>query len=242
MKLALTVLVFVAALATQASGVVETSASTESFLASMNSDQVAIRTISKSSVTSPELFYKSDVQVDTTTDQPGGGAAIISQSVQSTAQNYYGSLGGGATFSSKVIATNTNGTNLVMTGKSEAVVCYSEEYAMVKSETFGMGIAKPEEGEYIFEVKGDQKTVSTTMPAPVLVVMNNDEFLNKELTVTFRQNSLDLEEPADLLEQEVNFNYGTYNNQPTFYNYDFTSNLVIDDTTCSSYMSFSHVN
>jgi hypothetical protein len=50
-----------------------------------------------------------------------------------------------------------------------------------------------------------------------------------------------MEEPADLLEQEINFDYGTYNNIPTYYNYDFTSNLLVDDTICSSYMSFSHI-
>lgn len=242
MKLTLTVLALVAALATQASGVVQTSASTQSFLASTDIDQVAIRTISHSSVTSPEMYYKIKVQVDTDTDQPGGGEAVVSQGVQSTGHNYLGSLSGGATFSSTVIASNTKGTNVVMSGKSEAVVCYSQEYAMVKSETFGMGIAKPGEGEYIFKVDGDQKTKSTTMPAPVFVVMNRDELLDKELTVTFRQNPLEMEVPADLLEQEVNFNYGTYNNQPTFYGYNFLGNLIVDDTTCSSHMSFSHVN
>jgi len=242
MKLALTLLVFVATLATQASGVVETGASTNSFLISNNSELAATRTISESSVTSPEMYYNSSGQVDSYVVQPGGGDAIISQNVYSTFHNYYGSLGGEVSFSSKVTATNATGPEVVMTGKSTGEVCYSQDYALMQSQTFGMGIAYPGEGEYHFGLNGDQNTRSTTLPAPVPVLICTDEFMNKELNVTFRQNSLDMDVPADFLQQEVNFNYGTFNNQPTFYGYDFSSILTIEDTSCSSYMSLKHVN
>jgi hypothetical protein len=242
MKPALAILVFVVALANQASGVVETSAYTNSFLVSTDSELPVLRTISLSTVTSPEIYYHSNGQIDSYVVQPGGGAAVISQGVYSTAHNYLGGLGGGASFSSKVTATNTNGSELVMTGTSTAEVCYSQDYALIQSKTFGFGIANPGEGEYDFGVNGNQSTTSTTLPVPVPKVMNADEFLYKELNVTFKQKSLEMEEPADFLQQEINFNYGTFNNQPTFYGYDFSSVLTVEDTSCSSYMSFSHVN
>ena len=147
MRLALTVLFFVAILATPASGVVETSASTNSFLITNNSELAAARLISKSSVESPEIYYNSSGQVDSFVIQPGGGDAIISQQVYSTFHNYYGLLGGGVSFSSKVTATNATGPEVVMTGKSTGEVCYSQDYAMMRSQTFGMGIAHPGDGD-----------------------------------------------------------------------------------------------
>jgi hypothetical protein len=245
MRLALAALVFVAmlALATQASGVVETSASTSSFLVDTDSDISASRTMMESSVTTPEMNYSSNGQVDSHVLQPGGGAAIISHNIYTTARNYYGILGGGVSFSSKVTATNATSSELVMTGRSTGGVCYSQEYAMAKSETFGMGIAKVGEGgEHSFNLDGSQKTVTTRLPIPVPVMIHTDEFVNKELTVTFRQRSLEMDTPADFLQEEVNFDYRTYNNQMAYYGYDFSSFLAIEDTSCNSYMSFAHVN
>lgn len=242
MKVTLTVLVLVAVVVTEASGLVQTGATTNSLLVSSCSELAASKIISESSVTSPAMKYNSKGNVESYVIQPGKGSAIIRQNIFSKAHNYYGVLGGGASFSSEVSATNTKDTSLIMTGTSTAEVCYSQDYAMIKSETFGMGIAKPGEDEYTFEVNGDQGTKSTILPVPVPVVMNKNELLDKELVVTFKQNSLEMEVPADFLHQEVNFNYGTHNNQPTFYGYDFSHDLVVDDTTCSSFMSFSHVN
>jgi len=243
MKWALAVLVLVAVLATRASGAppIQTSASTNSFLVSTFSDLAASRTISESSVTSPILNYNSNGQVDSYVIQPGGGGAVISQNVYSSA-NYYNGLGGMTSFSSDVTATNAKGSNMVMTGKSTAEVCYNEDYAMIQSQTFGMGVAKAGEGEYSFEVSGDQKTVSTILPAAVPVLIYPDDRMDKELIVTFTQNPLDMVEPADILHVEVDFNYGTMYNQPTFYNYDYSSFLSFGDTSCNSYMIFSHVN
>ena len=196
-----------------------------------------------SSVESPEIDYHARGQVDSCVFQPDGGGAIISQGVYSTAHNYYGIIGGGASFSSHITATNSKGTEVVMSGLSTAEICYSQDYAMMRSEAFGMGIAKPGEGEeYYFSVNGSQKTVSTTLPAPTPVFIPTSEFMDKELNVTFRQNSMDMDQPADILDQEINFNYGTFYNMPTYYSYDYSSFLSIGDSSCSSSMSLSHLN
>jgi hypothetical protein len=236
------------ALITQVNGVTQTSAFTNSFLVSTYSELAASRTTSESSVTSPDLNYNSNGQVDSYVIQPGGGAAIISQNVGSMSQNYGGGLGtglgGGASFSSKVTATNVKGSYLIMTGTSTAEVSNQQDNSKIESQTFGLGIAKPGEGEHSFEVHGGQETVSNMVPALKVnpVIINHDDLLNKELIVAFEQTPSEFEQPADVLQQEVNFNYGTSDNRPTFYGYDFTNTIADGDTTCSSYMSFSHVN
>lgn len=244
MKATLAFLVFVAVLANQASGVppIQTSASTNSFLVSSFSELTASRTISENYLISPIVNYNSNGQVDSYVVQPSGGGAIISQNVYSTAY-YSDGLGGMTSFSSKITATNSKGSSNIMTGTSNSEVCYSQDYALIQSETFGMGVAKPGEGEYDFVVNGGQETTSNILPAAVpVVVMSGNENLDKELIVTFKQNSLEMEVPADFLQQEVSFNYGTYNNEPTFYGYDFSNGLVVDDTISNCFMSFSHIN
>jgi hypothetical protein len=240
MRMMVTILVCMMALASQACGVTQTSASTNSFLVSGYSELAASRTISESSVTAPDLNYKSNGQVDSYVMQPGGGGAIISQAVYSTAQNN-GMLGGMASFSSKVTATNVQSSSLIMKGTSITEVCNKHDNSKIESQTFGLGLAKSGGGEYYFDVTGAQKTVSNMVPALAIIPIYNNE-LNKELIIAFEQIPSEFEKPVDVIQQEVNFDYGTYNNQPTFYNYDFTNMIAVEDTTCSSSMSFSHVN
>jgi hypothetical protein len=244
--LALIILLSIMALATQASGATQTSAFTNSFLVSSFSELAASRTISISVVSSPDVNYNSNGQVDSYVIQTGGGGAIISQTIYSSAQNdaSLGGLGGGSAFSTKVTATNVKGSQLVMTGTSTAEVCNKQDNSKIESQTFGMGVAEPGENEYSFEVNGAQNTVTSMVPALriVPVIINHDELFNKELIVAFEQTPLEFEQPVDILQQEVNFNYGTSDNRPTFYGYDFTSTIAVDDTMCSSTMSFSHVN
>jgi len=241
MRVAIAILVCIMALASQASGGTQTSASTNSFLLSSNSELAASRTISESFVTTPDLNYKSNGQVDSYVIQPGGGAAIISQEVNSMAQNI-GKLGGMASFNSKVTATNVKGSSLIITGTSTTEVCNPQDNSKIESRTFGLGLAKPGEGEYSFEVNGAQETVSNMVPALAIIPVYNNELLNKELIISFEQIPSEFEKPVDVIQQEVNFDYGTYNNQPTYYNYDVTNTIAVEDTTCSSSMSFSHVN
>jgi hypothetical protein len=244
--LALIILLSIVALATQARGATQTSAFTNSFLVSSFSELAASRTISKSVVSSPDVNYNSNGQVDSYVIQTGGGGAIISQTIYSSAQNdaSLGGLGGGSAFSTKVTATNVKGSQLVMAGTSTAEVCNKQDYTKIESQTFGMAMAKPGEGEYTFSVNGAQNTVSNMAPAlaAIPVIVNHDELLDKELIVAFEQIPIEFEQTADIMQQEVNFNYGAYNNRPTYYGYDFSSTIVIEDTMCSSSMSISHVN
>jgi hypothetical protein len=241
MRLALAVLACLLALASQACGTTQTSAFTNSFLVSSCSELAASRTISENFVTTPDLNYKSNGQVDSYVTQPGGGKAIISQEINSMAQNI-GKLGGMASFSSKVTATNVESSSLTMTGTSTAEVCNKQDNSKIESQTFGLGLSKPGEGEYSFEVHGEQTTVSNTVLALAVIPVYNNELFNKELIISFEQIPSEFEKPVDVIQQEVNFDYGTYNNQPTFYNYDVTNIIAVEDTTCSSSMSFSHVN
>jgi hypothetical protein len=242
MRMALIILVCMVAFAMQASGATRTNASTNSLLVSTYSDLAVARTISESSVTAPDLNYKSNGQVDSYVTQPNGGSSIISQGIYSSAENN-GMLGGMTSFHAKVTATNVKDSQIIMTGTSSTEVCNKQDNSKIQSQTFGLGMAKPGEGEYSFATTGNQQTVSNMVPAlkpiPVLI---NDPYAGKDLVVTFTQDPLTLEKPADFMQQNVDFNYGEYNSQPTFFGYDFSSTIGVEDTSCSSYMSFSHVN
>ena len=242
MRMTIAILVCIMALATQASGVTQTSASTNSLLLSTYSDLAAVRTIEQNSVSAPDLNYESNGQVDSYVTQPGGGSSIISQGLYTGAQNN-GGLGGMASFNAKVTATQATNSQIIMTGTSSTEVCNKQDNSQIQSQTFGLGMAKPGEGEYSFATTGQQLTVSDQVPAlratPVLI---NDKYANKDLVVTFTQDSQKFEQPVDFMQQAVNFNYGEYDSQPTFFGYDFTSTIAVEDTLCSSYMSFSHVN
>jgi hypothetical protein len=241
MRVIVLILVGIVVLASEACGITQTSAFTNSFLVSSFSDLAASRTISENFVTTPDLNYKSNGQVDSYVTQPGGGNAIISQEINSMAQNI-GKLGGMASFNSKVTATNVGSSSLIMKGTSTTEVCNRQDNSKIESRTFGLGIAKPGEGEYSFIVNGEQESTSNMVPALAVIPVYNNELLNKELIIAFEQIPSEFETPVDVIKQEVNFDYGTYNNQPTFYNYDVTNTIAVEDTTCSSSMSFSHVN
>ena len=83
MRVALIILVGILALASQSNGVTQTSAFTSSFLVSNYSNLAASKTISESSVVSPDLNYNSKGQVESYVIQPDGGGATISQKVYS---------------------------------------------------------------------------------------------------------------------------------------------------------------
>jgi hypothetical protein len=243
--LAIIILLNIVELATYADGATQTSAFTNSFFASPFSELAVSRTISQSSITSPDLNYISNGKVDADVIQPGGGNAIISQNIYSTAYNNGGlgsGLGGGASFSSKITATNVKGSSLVMTGTSNAEICNKQDNSKIESWTFGLCMAKPNEGEYSLEMNGAQETKTNMAPALAVVPVYDNELLNKELIIAFEQTPSEFDEPVDIIQQEVNFNYGTSNNQPTFYGYDFTNEIAVEDTICSSSMSFSHMN
>jgi hypothetical protein len=241
MKVNVPILVSIIVLAGQAAGVTQTSAFTNSFLVSSFSDLAASRTISENFITTPDLNYKSNGQVDSYVTQPGGGNAIINQEIYSMAQNN-GKLGGMASFGSKVTATNVQSSSLIIIGTSITEVCDKQDNSKIEGWSFGLGMAKPGEGEYSFEVNGEQNTVSNMVPALAIIPVYNNKLLNKELVVAFKQIPSEFEKPVDVVEQEISFDYGTYYDQPTFYNYDFTNTIAVEDTTCSSSMSFSHVN
>ena len=246
LTIAIAILVCVLALASQASGVSQTSASTDSLLVSSNSELAAVRTISESFVSTPDLNYNNNGQVDSYVTQPGGGAAIISQGVYSSAENY-NKLGGLATFHAHVTATNATNSQIIMKGTSTAAVSNIQDNSKIESQSFGLGMAKPGEGEYLFTTTGNQTTVTDTVYAlsPIINIHLIDlrkDYVDKTLEIAFKQNAQELSPPADFIEQNVDFKYNQFYNVPTYYGYDFTSTIGVKDTTCSSYMNFAHLN
>jgi len=85
-------------------------------------------------------------------------------------------------------------------------------------------------------------TTSNTVPAlmPIPVWEHNGK-LFRELELTFEQFPMEIGFTADIFQQDVSFNYGMLDNEPTSYAYDFSRSIVVEDTTCSSWMSFSHL-
>jgi hypothetical protein len=246
MRLVIAILVCVLALASQASGASQTSAFTYSLLVSNSSEFAAVRTISESSVSTPDLNYNNNGQVDSYIIQPGGGAAIISQGINSNASNF-GKLGGLATFHAKVTGTNVVNSQIIMTGTSTTTVSNNRDYSKIESQSFGLGMAKPGDGDYLFTTTGNQTTVTDTVSAlsPVVTIVPidlRDNYVDKTLNVAFKQNAQELDPPADFIDQNIDFKYANLYNVPTYYGYDFTSKIGVKDTTCSSYMTYEHLN
>lgn len=241
MKLNIAIAVCLIALANVASGVTQTSAFTFSNLISTYSDFTAARTISENSLSAPDLNFRSNGQVDAEVYQPEGGAATVTQGLYFSADNSAG-LGGYASFYCHASGTQVQDTSIKFIGTSTAETWVQYDRTAIISERFGLGIAKPGEGEYDFSVGGNYQTISNTVPAliPIPVWEHNGK-LFRELELTFEQFPMDKGFTADSLQQDVSFNYGVLNNEPTSYAYDFSRSLVVEDTTCSSWMSFSHL-
>jgi len=244
MRMALLILICMVALVTQASGLTTTSASTNSLLISTQAESASVRTISESSISTPDLNYNNNGQVDSCVTQPGGGAAIISQGINSSAQNY-GGLGGGASFYAHVTATNASDSQIIMKGTSTTAVSNNQDTSKIESQSFGLGMAKPGEGDYLFTTTGNQTTITDMVYAlsPIVNVHLIDlSKKDKTLEIAFKQNAQELAPPADFIQQNVDFKYNEIYNVPTYYGYDFTSTIGVKDTTCSSYMNFVHLN
>lgn len=241
MRMTLVVLIGIVALSSQSSGVTQTSAFTFSNLISSFSEITAVKTISENILSAPDLNYKTNGLANAEIIQPNGGAAVVSQGLLFSAENN-GGLGGMASFYSRVTATQVKDASLTFGGTSSAGIWDENDKSKIISTSLGAGMAKPGEGEYEFTVGGNYETKSNTVPAliPIPLWENDGEFY-KELSVTFEQSPLETDISADLLDQEMNFNYRVQNNQPTFYGYDFSRNMEVEDTSCSSWMSFSHL-
>jgi len=241
MRATATILACIMALAIQASAASQMSAFTFSNLISSNSELTAVRTISDNILTDPYLNFNSNGVVDAKIMQPDGGAAIVSQGLYSSASNN-GKLSGMASFYGSVTATQVKDVSLTCGATSITSVWNEQDRSKIASTSFGLGMAKPGEGEYEFTVGGNYETKSNTMPALIPIPLwENEGLFYKELSIAFEQAPLETDVSADLLDQEVSFNYGVQNNQPTFYSYDFSRNLEVEDTACSSWMSFSHL-
>ncbi len=241
MRVAAIIAISLVAIATQANAVTQINAVTFSNLISTYSESTIARTISENVLSAPDLDFKSTGLVDAKILQPNGGAAIVTQGLLFSAENN-GGLGGMASFYSRATATQVNDASLTFGGTSTSKVWTEFDRSKIISNSFGLGMAKPGEGEYEFTVSGNYETKTNTVPALIPIPLwEDDGKFYKELSVTFEQTPLETDISADLLDQEMNFNYGVQNNQPTFYGYDFSRNLEVEDTSCSSWMSFSHL-
>ncbi len=241
MRVTVTILACITALAIQASGATQTSALTFSNLISTNSELTAVKTISENTLSAPDLNYKSNGEANALIIQPDGGAAMVSQCLQFSASNN-GKLEGLASFYSSVTATQVKDVSLTFGGTSSTNVWNEYDRTKIADTSFGLGLAKPGDGEYEFSVGGNYETITNTEPALVSIPLwENDGELYKELSITFEQTPLESDISADVLDQEISFNYGVQNNQPAFYSYDFSRSMEAEDTSCSSWMSFSHL-
>lgn len=242
MRVIVIIAVCLTALVVQANAATQTSAITSSNLVSTYSESTTVRTISENTLSAPDLNYKSSGQVDAEIYQPGGGAAVVNQGLYFSAENSAG-LGGMASFYCHASGTQVKDASIKFTGVSTAEVWNQNDRTAIISDSFGLGMAKPGDGEYDFSVSGNYITTSNTVPAliPIPVWEHNGK-LFKELEFSFEQFPMDMGITADVLQQDVSFNYAVLNNEPTSYAYDFSRNIVVEDTTCNSWMSFSHLN
>jgi hypothetical protein len=215
-------------------------ASTNSFLFSYDTDFSALRTISSNHLTTPELDLASNGKITTTVDLRNGGLAnIIQNSLFSggrDASGYYRSAG--SLFSSAT-GIGLSKINEEISFSGLCTVSNPENNPEVKtkveSESLGVSMASPSTNDYLF---GVQSTSSVITNAPIQKVRQWETGDPKIFTLSLVTEPLNVDPPVDLTEENIQFDFGLYENNLDYYNYDFSKTIENGDTTFTSQMKF----
>ncbi|MDF0594306.1 hypothetical protein P0O24_12020 [Methanotrichaceae archaeon M04Ac] len=235
-------LALLAACAQSASAGTDASAFTISELKVEGTDLAVVRTLSDNLVSTPDLYFQGKGEVTSTirTDSPAGGGDFV-QSMFFAAQQS-GTLSGMATESRAfewkgVTEVRTNVFGTVVTAVSDPRFNPEVQRDWVESSSSGMTIASTGGADYDLALTGGHNTVTNTIPVrsgtlPAGYV--------KEYTGSFELHPLELDAPADLFSESINFGFVVDDMGQVSYGYDFSRELGIGDINCKSTMKLVH--
>lgn len=230
------IMLMLALIPSLAGAVTESSAYAISNLISQGSDFSAVRTISDNSVTTPDLNFNSDGIINTEYTMGEKGSYNLIQGITSSADNN-GGLDGSCTFYNMFSGTQVTDANLKLIGILKT--SYPNNVNPYKAETtnFGFSLASPGTNDYTFSLTGGHKTVSTAALAPAPEWQTEDP---KTFSVSLDEYPIDLDQPADLLKDNVKLDFNVAENKIAYYDYDFSRELEIGDVSSSSAMQLFH--
>ena len=219
-----------------AGAVTESNAYAISNLETGSSDFSAIRTVVDNAVISPDLNFNSDGIINTEYKMSEKGSSTQTQSISSTVSNN-GGMSGMTTFSNSFSGTQVTDTNLQFIGTLNMNFQNKAYPYMVETTNFGFSMASPGTDDYTFALTGGHKTVSTATLTPAPEWQTEDP---KIFSVSLDEYPMNLDQPADKLQENVNLDFNVANNEVAYYGYDFSRDLEIGDVSSSSAMQLLH--
>jgi hypothetical protein len=236
MRFTIIMLMMLAVVPCLAGAVTESSAYAISNLISYGSDFSAVRTVSDNSVITPDLNFNSDGIINTEYTLGEKGSYNLIQGITSSEDNN-GGLDGSCTFYNTFSGSQVTDANLKLIGTLKT--SYPNNVNPYKAETtnFGFSLASPGTDDYTFSLTGGHKTVSTATLTPAPEWQTEDP---KIYSVSLDEYPINLDQPADLLQDNVKLNFNVAENKVAYYDYDFSRNLEIGDVSSSSAMQLFH--
>lgn len=236
-------LVLLVACVQSANAATDANAFTISKLTVEGTDLAVVRTLSDNLVSTPDLYFQGKGAVTSTikTDSPAGGGEFV-QSMFFAAQQS-GTLSGMATESRAfewkgVTEVRTNVFGTVVTAVSDPRYNPAVQRDWVESSSSGMTIASTGGADYELALTGGHNTVTNTIPVRTSGTLPPGYV--KEYTGSFELHPLELDAPADLFSESINFGFVVNDMGQVSYGYDFSRELGIGDINCKSAMKLVH--
>lgn len=236
MRFVVIMLMLLVVIPSLAEAATESSAYATSNLENYGSDFSAIRTVVNNAVISPDLNFDSDGIINTEYTMSEKGSGTQTQSISSSVNNN-GGLAGMTTFSNSFSGTQVTDTNLQFIGSLEMNFPNAVNQYMVKTTNFGFSLASPGTDDYTFTLTGGHETVSTATLTPAPEWRTEDP---KIFSISLDESPMNLDQPADKLQENVNLNFNIVKNEVAYYGYDFSRDLTIGDVSSSSAMKLLH--
>jgi hypothetical protein len=235
MKSVLAAAVVLSTLIASAYAATESTAFTNSHLISYGSDFSAAKTISKNEISTSDLNFKSEGSVVTEISLADSGISEIYQGLYFSG-SANGGFGGSSSLYSSVSGENVIEMSSAISGTAMTTISTSNDNTKVESTSAGAVMVNPGTNKYELTEEGGHETITNSGVVSLPLWMIDET--PKEYTVSFESYPLEFEEPADFASEDVQLNYGTYYNLLSYYAYDFSRTVVVDEITSLSEMNY----
>jgi hypothetical protein len=215
----------------------ETDIFTKSYLFSSGSEMTALRTIGYNHLLTPDLEFKSNTRITNEVISDVGGNAEIGQIMQfhASKQQFYGV---DATLSSSVSGQGIReiGGSYSVDGLAEITNTILDPEAHTKVEFNSVGLAMGSANDadrYILYVNGGHETTTNGVFIAAPIVEKP-----KISSVSLELSPMQIEVPADSIQQDLSFDFEVSNGDLDNYGFDFSRTIDVGDVSCSSKMEY----
>jgi hypothetical protein len=220
-----------------ANAATDTNAFTLSKVRAGGTDLVIIKTLSDNFVSTPDLFFRGVGDTITTikTDSNLGGGEF--SEAMGFAAKRSGEISGMAYESRAFSWTGVTEVRSSIIGSVTTGTCYPEynpsyQNGVVESRSAGATIANVGTKEYEIYLTGGHNTVTNNIP------IRETEINPTTYKVEFSLLPLDMDTPAEVFNQAIDFGFSVDSGKELYYGYSFYRELGLGDTTCRSAMDY----